>query len=245
MEKFFNTIKYVIKLPYRAARRAGIEKRLGHLPGRRGWRTAIPPTLHISIMRGLLDYEYRDVPMQKHPMDIALYTRLVWEAKPKTIIEIGSCAGGSAIWMADMIRNFGIDGRVISIDITPPAPKYMPGNVSFLQGNSSDLGKVLTDDVVASLPRPWLVIEDAGHHYGPTLDTLKFFDPLMRAGEYIVVEDAIITEMGVDARYDGGPARAITEFMKGRGDHYEIDARYCDQYGRNVTGNPNGYLRRK
>lgn len=245
MGKLLNTIKYVVKMPYRIARRAGINGRLGDLPGRRGWRTAIPPIVHVSIMRGLIDYTYRDIPMIKHPMDMTLYTRLIWEVRPRTILEIGSYAGGSAVWMADLLKTFGIDGRVISLDIKPPSPKYRPDNVSFLQGDSSELGKTLTDDVLASLPRPWLIIEDAGHHYRPTLDTLDFFDPKLRSGEYIVVEDANVTEMGVDARYDGGPARAITEFLRRHADDYEIDVRYCDQYGRNVTGNPNGYLRKK
>jgi cephalosporin hydroxylase len=42
---------------------------------------------------------------------------------------------------------------------------------------------------------------------------------------------------------DGGPAKSIAEFLSRHGD-FEIDARYCDQYGRNVTGNPTGYLRK-
>jgi cephalosporin hydroxylase len=33
--------------------------------------------------------------------------------------------------------------------------------------------------------------------------------------------------------------------LRDRGGSYEIDARYCDQYGQNVTGNLNGYLRKK
>jgi len=177
-------------------------------------------------------------------MDMALYTRLVWEVKPKTIIEIGSCAGGSAVWMGDMLKNYGIDGRVISIDQAVPSPSYRPENVSFLEGDSSELGRTLTNDLIGSLARPWLVIEDAGHHYGPTLDTLKFFAPLMESGEYIIIEDGNMTEMGTDVRYNGGPARAIKEFLEVQSDNFAIDARYCDQYGRNVTGNPNGYLRK-
>ena len=33
--------------------------------------------LHISIIRGMMDYDYRDVPTQKHPMDMALYMRQI------------------------------------------------------------------------------------------------------------------------------------------------------------------------
>jgi cephalosporin hydroxylase len=239
------SVKYAVKWPYRAVRRLGISRRLPSLPGKRGWRTAIPPTLHISIIRGMLDYRYRDVPMQKHPVDIALYMRLIWELKPRTVIEIGSCAGGSAAWIGDTLKTFGVDGQVVSIDLTPPKPIYQPSNVKFVSGDQNDLGAALTPTLIAALPRPWLVIEDASHHYGPTLAVLRFFDPLLRSGEYIIIEDANLTEMGTDAAYRGGPARAICEFLMERNDDYEIDERYCDQYGFNVTENPNGYLRRK
>lgn len=232
-------------MPYRALRRAGIERQFPPLPNGRGWRTAIPPALHISIMRGIIDYCYRDITMQKHPVEIALYMRLIWEVKPQTIIEIGSLSGGAAVWMADTLNNFGIDGKVFSVDLTPPSPAYMPDNVSFIQGDANDLASALSPDFLSTLRRPWLVIEDASHQYAATLSGLRFFDPLLRSGEYIVIEDANVTEMGLDARKMGGPARAITDFLADRGLHYEINSRYCDQYGRNVTGNPNGYLRRK
>ena len=50
--------------------------------------------------------------------------------------------------------------------------------------------------------------------------------------------------MGDEARFDGGPERAIEEFLAGSGGRYVIEERYCDRFGHNVTGNPNGYLRR-
>jgi len=45
------------------------------LPLKGGFRVGIE--LHISIIRGMMDYGYRDVPTQKHPMDMALYMRQI------------------------------------------------------------------------------------------------------------------------------------------------------------------------
>ena len=53
---------------------------------------------------------------------------------------------------------------------------------------------------------------------------------------YIVVEDGNITEMRQDADHESGPARSVTEFLQGRDDADQIDAAYCDRYGRHVTG---------
>jgi cephalosporin hydroxylase len=231
--------------PLRAVRQAFITRDWPPLPDGRTWETAAPPALIISFVEGVINYRYRDIPMQKHPVEIALYTKLIWETKPATIIEIGSLAGGAAAWMGDLLNNFGIAGRVVSIDIRPPTPPYTPANVKFLKGDANNLAATLDSDFLQSLPRPWLILEDASHDCAATMAVLRFFDPLLRSAEYIVVEDAAIAEMGQDAWPDGGAARAIAQFMHERGRDYVIDAAYCDFYGRNVTGNRNGYLRKK
>jgi cephalosporin hydroxylase len=238
-------LKFILKWPYRALRRAGIDRRFSPLPNGRGWRSAIPMGLHVSFYRGVIDYQYRGVPMQKHPLEMALYPRLLWELKPRTIIEIGSFSGGSAVWFGDLLKIFGIDGRVVSVDVKTPSPLLLPEAVRFLEGDANNLAPTLTPELLATLPRPWLVIEDASHEYAATLAVLRFFDPLLQRGEYIVVEDGNVSEMGVDTIFEGGPARAIAAFLNERSADYEIDLRYCDQYGPNVTGNPNGYLRKK
>ncbi|MGQ9724882.1 MAG: CmcI family methyltransferase [Tepidimonas sp.] len=55
----------------------------------------------------------------KNPFDFALYRLHVWHAKPRTILEIGSKHGGSALWLADTLQLYGVDGRVVSVDINP------------------------------------------------------------------------------------------------------------------------------
>ena len=164
--------------------------------------------------------------------------------KPRTIIEIGSKAGGAALWLADQLRTFGIEGRVLSIDIKPPSPPFERPDIQFLHGDANRLIELLSESFLKSIPRPLLVIEDASHHYEATLAVLRFFHPFLRKGEYIVVEDANVSDMGDDSQRAGGPGRAISEFLLETGEHYEIDVRYCDRYGHNVTGNPNGYLKR-
>jgi cephalosporin hydroxylase len=212
------------------------------LPNDRHWRSDIPVGLHWELQRGTIGYRYRDIPMLKHPVEIALYMRLIWETKPSTIIEIGTQSGGAAVWMADMLNLFSIPGSVVSVDLKPPVPSYKPGNVQFIRGDANDIGATLTDDLLASLPRPWLVIEDSAHTFVTTLAVLRYFGDRLRSGEYIVIEDSNASEMG--QADDGGPAKSIATFLRERPD-FEIATGYCDHYGRNVTGNPNGYLRRK
>jgi cephalosporin hydroxylase len=147
------------------------------------------------------------------------------------------------LWFSDLQKIYGIDGRIYSIDIQPPAPPYDRPEIQFVYGDANDLAASVSEETLAALPRPWLVIEDASHHYDATLATLRFFGPKMRRGEYLVVEDGIVSDIGDDKMRAGGPLRAVSQYLQENPGRFEIDASYCDRYGHNVTGNSNGYLR--
>jgi cephalosporin hydroxylase len=199
----------------------------------------IPYDLLMTIQRGTMAWRHRGVPTLKNPFDLAIYPLLLARAQPATLIEIGSHAGGSALWFADQRPEM----RVLSIDVQPPEGVSHP-SVTFLRGDAQRLAGVLTPDVMASLARPLLVVEDSSHFAGTTAAVLDFFDPILRPGEYIVIEDGILTAMRGAAAYNGGPLRAIHEFLARSVGRYEIDRSLCDTFGRNVTWNVDGYLRR-
>ena len=109
---------------------------------------------------------YRGIPMAKWPFEVALYPMLVWDLKPKTIIEIGSLAGGSALWLSDLMKTFEIDGRIISIDRNLPKISFRRDNIEFFECDALHLERVLTPSILGSLERPLLVIEDSAPHLG-------------------------------------------------------------------------------
>ena len=90
--------------------------------------------------------------------------------------------GGSALWFADVLRNYGIDYTIHSIDIQPLADREVPG-VIFYQGDGRNLSDTLSSKLLAGLPRPMMVIEDADHRPTTTLAVLRFFDQRLRAGD--------------------------------------------------------------
>jgi cephalosporin hydroxylase len=203
----------------------------------------IPYPLLMSIQKATMAHRYRGVEMLKNPFDLALYPLLLAQARPRTLIEIGSHRGGSALWLADTAAALGLSMRVLSIDLVRIDGVQHPA-VTFLQGDAGDLGAVLANGFVAALPRPLLVIEDSDHAFGTCRAVLTFFDRWLEPGEYIVVEDGILTDMRVAELYDGGPLRAIHEFLGATGGRYVVDRDFCDYFGRNVTWNVDGYLRR-
>lgn len=199
-----------------------------------------------AIQRGVLRTVYRGIPCFKSPFDIGLYLQLLSRLRPHTVIEIGTKFGGSALFFADMLTVHGIGGRVISVDIDPKA-EFSDSRITFLTGNALDLGQVLPESLLASLERPLLVIEDSSHHVETSTAVLEFFDGWLVAGDYIVIEDGIVSQLSGAhyETYEDGPNRAVAAFLARHPDRYNIDKELCDHYGYNVTYNPNAWLQRR
>jgi len=201
--------------------------------------TDIPYDLLMKIQQGTMAYRYRGLPLLKNPFDLALYSLLLDRVKPRTLIEIGSYEGGSALWFGDRVPGM----RVLSIDLEPPVD-VSQSLIRFFRGDARQLDKVLTTDVMRSLDRPLIVVEDSSHLASTTSAVLDFFDSWLQAGEYIVIEDGILTAMRVAEQYEGGPLDAVHEFLARTNGRYQIDRAFCDYFGTNVTWNVDGYLRR-
>ncbi|MCC7393465.1 MAG: hypothetical protein IT553_01285 [Sphingomonadaceae bacterium] len=195
----------------------------------------------MAVQQGTMAGEYRGIAMLKNPYDLALYTRLIGQLRPATVIEVGSHRGGSAIWFADQMRCHAIAGAVHSIDIARVDDVSDP-MVTFHGCDACQLGPLY--DRLATLPHPWLVVEDADHMATTTRAVMDFFHPLLHIGDWLVVEDGILTAMGVAADYGGGPLQAIDGFLGEYGAQYHLRRDYCDWFGRNVTWNVDGWLER-
>jgi cephalosporin hydroxylase len=215
-------------------------------PGLRPFKSEVPHAVLSRIQWAVIcGYQYRGIQMVKDPFDMALYPMLIWNLRPATIIEIGSKTGGSALWFGDMLKNFSIPGHIYSVDLLPPVG-ISQDNISFFAGDGRALGQTLTPELLAGLHRPWLVIEDADHAYETTLAVLEFFHPFLKVGDYIVIEDGIISDLHPESYpdYSSGPHRALREFIPRYEADYLIDPQYCDFFGYNATWNSNGYLKR-
>lgn len=139
----------------------------------RSFKTAFPPELPRSVQAGTMAYTYKGIRCLKDPFDLAIYLKLIWDLKPKSLIEIGSNQGGGALWFADMLSISGIACPVISIDQVP-VTGFTDPRIAFLAGDAARLGGTLSAEMLAALPHPWLVVEDSSHTYEVTLAALRF-----------------------------------------------------------------------
>lgn len=211
----------------------------------RSYASSIPDGFLHRLQDAVHHYKYRDLQFVKSPFDIAIYQLLVWNLKPATIIEVGSKEGGSALWFADLCRTYRLSTKIISVDLFP-VTSFSDPQITFLAGNGRDLSPTLSDDLLGSLPRPWLVIEDADHTKKTTLAVLEFFHQWLKAGDYIVIEDGIMSDLyPVNfPNHTSGPHLALKQFLGAEESFYMLDTFYCDFYGQNVTWNSNGFIKR-
>lgn len=209
-------------------------------------RTCLPPELILDFQKGIMSFTYKGIQTWKCPFDLAIYAELLWDLRPRTILEFGSNAGGSALWMADTLTSMGLQAtRILSFDIQPVLGLHDP-RIEFRHCDCSSPAETLTPGFLSSLAHPVLVIDDASHVASHVTALLECVHPFLLPGDYVIVEDAIISHMGEAAvrQFEGGPAVAIAGFLAAHGDAYEIDRPRCDRFGLNATWNVDGYLKR-
>lgn len=189
-----------------------------------------------GIMEGTM---YFGVKTLKSPLDAWIYQEILFETQPDVIVEIGNRYGGSSLMLAHLCDLLG-RGRVIGLDVSHKdvAEKVRAhSRITLIEGDACG-----NFDAVVRLIAPEervLVIEDSSHTFENTLNVLRTFSPLVKKGDYFIVEDGICHH-GLDVGPNPGPYEAIEAFVK------ESRAFVTDRSRERflVTWNPKGYLKR-
>ncbi len=165
-----------------------------------------------SLMR------WRGTPLMKNVFDFAMYPALIAELRPRTVFEVGSGLGASAVWFADHMTICGLQGRIHSVDRVKVESEH-PG-VTFHHGDCSDPERLFDPDLLLLEPHPWLVVEDAHHNVAAVLD---HFHKSLLPGDYLVVEDSDVKR------------EPLRQFLGAHAGDYLVDTRFTDFFGRNAT----------
>ena len=205
-------------------------------PNQRKWEAVWPqyrrsPKWTVPGYKGLL--------RMKLPTDLMLYSHLIWELQPRTIIEFGSLQGGSGLWFADQLAALeGHAGHVYSIDYLTkcvhPTAKQHP-ILTFLTADLHDL-KTIDAEILRTALHPWLVVEDA---HVNIFGLFSFLDKYLVSGDYYTIEDEFMIhcKKKPDERF-----LKRYEMISELG--YLVDTHYTDGFGYNATCAPNAWLRK-
>lgn len=159
---------------------------------------------------------WKGLPLFKSAFDYAVLPMLLFELKPRTIVELGSGAGASAVWLSDTAKSFNLKTHIYSVDIAKPNLEYP--NVTYIQGDCFAIEETLNAGFFQAVQGPILIIEDA---HANVLNVLGYLHQFLKAGDYFFIEDS-------------GPKRNVLEqFMTTHAEHYRIDTLYTDLFGKN------------
>jgi len=131
---------------------------------------------------------WRGVKVIKQPTDMVQYQEVIWDTKPRWIVETGTKYGGSAVFFQDMLDLVGEGGQVITIDIDPQVAKPDP-RIMYITGSSTEKGTVVKQvrEIVGN--DTCMVVLDSNHHRRHVKWELHHYSQLVQPGHYLVIED--------------------------------------------------------
>jgi len=199
------------------------------------------------------NFTYMGVPILQLPSDLMVMQELIFQIRPKVIVETGIAFAGMTSFYSDMLFAAGISNSfVLSVDVdirehASATLRALP-RCTYLEGSSIDEHIVQDVKDILSGRSPVLVSLDSSHTHNHVLQELKLYSPLVSVGSYIVVFDTAIEFYGhLDKNQDrpwgkgNNPWTAVQEFMKGN-DEFVVDKEV--EKRALITSAPGGWLRR-
>ncbi len=163
-----------------------------------------------AIQRGATDCRYEGVPTLKCPFDLEIYRKLIWDLTPATILEFGSYKGCGALWLADRLRAYALQStRLVTLDIQK-MHEFRDPRVEFVPCDVNNIAASLSDEMISQFAHPFLVIEESSHQAPHVRNVMDFFHKHARPGEYLIVEDGILSLIMDETEFQGGLSRPST-----------------------------------
>jgi cephalosporin hydroxylase len=189
---------------------------------------------------------WRGTHVHKSPMDLWNYQEIIHALRPSLLIEFGSWAGGSTQYFASVLRDLGQPFRVLSVDIDHSRVKDIHGDENIIFMTADSASAEVADRIAglrAQFPGPVFAILDSDHAKKHVLAEMLSLRPLLRSGDYLIVEDSNINGHPVLRGFGPGPYEAIEEYFIVNPDDYVHDLQRETKFG--FTFAPNGFLIRK
>lgn len=136
---------------------------------------------------------WRGVYVMKPPTDLWVYQELIYEIKPDLIIESGTCHGGSALFMRDVLDKIYPEGKIITIDISHDGIQEQ----ARVSGIEFYLGDSVADETIVYIKayiaahncQRVMVVLDSDHEEEHVSKELELYAPLVTVGSILIIED--------------------------------------------------------
>ena len=185
---------------------------------------------------------YRGIRILKVPTDLWNYQEIFSERRVEWVVETGSMHGGSALYFADLLALAGAPGKVITIDVSHAALQLREHpRIHFVQASSgTPETAALVSRMLPEQRGALFMILDSDHSKAHVLRELEVLTPLLRRGDYLVVEDSCVNGHPVRPEFGPGPMEALEEFLRVHPQMFIRDLERESKFG--YTAAPAGYL---
>lgn len=175
----------------------------------------------------------------KCPLDLWIYQELLHEVRPRYIIETGTAAGGSALFLASVCDLLGT-GEIISVDIEERPARPAHARIEYLTGSSvaEETVRAIKERVASA--GPVLAILDSDHIQQHVSRELRIYGAMVTEGSYLIVEATNVNGHPVLQSHGAGPMEAVESFLR-ETSQFTPDR---DREKFFLTFNPKGYLRK-
>ncbi|WP_321889561.1 cephalosporin hydroxylase family protein [Paraburkholderia bannensis] len=188
------------------------------------------------------------------PGDMLAIQELIWQVRPRYIVQTGIAAGGGAVFSASMLELVGGEGHLIAIEPRLRAEvkqrlqsHRLAHRMTLIEGESCAPSTLDAVREQIGTQGPVLAILDLTHTHDHVLRELECYAGLVTPGSYAIVMDTIM-EYLPESMFDGkpygrgnNPATAAQAFLA-RDDRFEVDGDIEDRVL--MTLSPGGFLKR-
>ena len=192
------------------------------------------------------------IPILQWPTDLVIVQEIVYEQKPKIIIETGTYQGGSAIFFASLLILLNNDGKVISVEknLTKSVEEKLKSHslgekIALIKGDSTSAQILDKVKKIIGNQTNIMVFLDSDHSCQHVLNELRIYQQFIPVGGYLCAFDTITKDLydlpsgSQKWKYDN-PHRAVLQFIKENG-CFQIDK----SKNRLLVGfAPDGFLKR-
>lgn len=192
-------------------------------------------------------------PIIQFPQDVMALQEIIWEVRPKSIIETGIARGGSLIFSASMLELIGGSGFVVGIDVDIRSHNRiaieshpMSKRIRMIEGSSISAEVVNQVGAMIQGHGPVLVILDSNHTHDHVKEELRLYSPFVTTGSFLIILDTVIEDMPANFSANrpwgprNNPKSAVQDFLRTT-DRFQVESDIENKLL--ITVGPGGYLR--
>lgn len=165
-------------------------------------------------------------PILQWPTDLIILQEIVYDQKPKFIIETGTYKGGSAVFFASLLTLLKNNGKVISVEsnlskeVRQKIKKHAVGKkIILIEGSSTSDSTIKNIKKIVGNQKKIMVFLDSDHSFGHVLNELRIYQQFVPVGGYICAFDTITKDLydlpkGNTTWKNDNPYYAVLDFIK-------------------------------